>query len=147
MKVSGICITLLVCAVLLISGVSAQNIDQTSGYNVTQVKNYHLPSVVMPMIAGSISQGQTIWYYYSVSSGKTSFTADLNWENTANSLALTVVAPDGTIGPYYDTADGIKDGRVTLVITATGSLTPGTWAVKVYGDRVTGVQTYNLLTK
>lgn len=95
------------------------------------------------MTAGSMSQGQTNWYTYTVPSGTPSLTVDLNWGNPANSLALTVIAPDGTIGPYYDTSG---TGRITLLIKKTGTLAPGTWNIKVYGDHVTGLQRYNLQT-
>jgi len=145
MKVSGICLFILVCAALLVSGVSAQNVDKNAGYNITPVKNLHLHHVVTPMSVGTITQGETDWYYYVVSSGTSSITADLNWGGTSDSLSLTIVAPDGTIGPYYDAADGIANGRITLMITRTGGLAPGTWRFKVYGDQVTGLRSYNFL--
>jgi hypothetical protein len=113
MRVSGISLAILICVVLLVSGVSAQTVDKTPGYSVDVVKSTGLPAVVVPMTVSSISQGQTNWYTYAISSGTSSLTVDLNWGNPANSLALTVIAPDGTIGPYYDTSG---TGRITLLI-------------------------------
>jgi len=145
MNVSGICLFILICAALLVSGVSAQNVDNNAGYTITPVKNLHLPQVATPLTVGSITQGESDWYYYDVSSGTVSIITDLNWGDTSDSLSLTIVAPDGTIGPYYDAADGITNGRITLMITRTGGLAPGTWWFKVYGDQVTGSQSYNFL--
>ena len=80
------------------------------------------------MIAGSITQGQSNWYSYVVPSGKTSITTDLNWGDTSDSLSLTIFAPDGTLGPYYDSADGVTNGRINLAISRPPGLprAPGT---------------------
>jgi hypothetical protein len=83
MNVSGICLSVLVCAVVLISGVSAQNVDYSAGYTVIPAGHLQLPQVVTPMSAGTITQGETDWYYYSVSPGTPSITMDLNWGDTA----------------------------------------------------------------
>jgi hypothetical protein len=145
MKVSGIGLVILVCALVLISGVSAQDVDNNAGYSVTPAKGLVLPSVMSPMTAGSITQGQSKWYYYVVPSGKTSMITDLNWGDTSDSLALTIYAPDGTLGPYYDSSDGVIDGRINLAISRTTGLAPGTWNFLVYGYHVTGSQSYNFV--
>jgi hypothetical protein len=101
----------------------------------------------MPEIArlssASISEGQTHWYSTGVPLAKTSFYSDLYWGAPSNSLTLTIIAPDTTFGPYYDSADGRIDGRINLRITKSGGLTSGTWWSKVYGYRVTGAQSYS----
>jgi hypothetical protein len=71
---------------------------------------------------------------------------DLNWGYIPDSLSLTAIAPDGTIGPYYDAADGVTDGRIFLKISRAGGIAPGTWNFKVYGVRVLGTQSYNFVT-
>ena len=146
MNVSRISIAILVCALVLISGVSAQNVDNSAGYSVAPAGNLYLPAVMSPMTAGSITQGQTNWYSVVVPAGKASLTMDLNWGYIPDSLSLTAIAPDGTIGPYYDAADGVTDGRIFLKISRAGGIAPGTWNFKVYGVRVLGTQSYNFVT-
>lgn len=143
MKVFGIGFFILICAMLFVSGVSAQKVDENGGYTVTPAGNLKLPGIVMPMSAGTINQGETDWYYYYVSPGTSSITTDLNWGDTSDSLSLTIIAPDGTLGPYYDVSDGTTNGRITLGISRLPSLASGTWSFKVYGYRVTGSQGYN----
>jgi hypothetical protein len=146
MNVSGIYLVALLCAALLVSGVSAQNIEKDPGYTITPVNDLNLPDVIQPKTIGTITQGETDWHYYTVTTGTSVLTADLNWGNPSNSLSLTIIAPDGTIGPYYDSADGVLDGRVTLRISRTGGLTTGLWKFKVFGNSVSGTQAYNFLT-
>jgi hypothetical protein len=146
MNVSAIGLVILVCAVVLISGVSAQNIDKNAGYSVTPAGNLFVPAVISPMTAGTITQGQTAWYSLAVPSGKASLITDLNWGYAPDSLTLTILAPDATLGPYYDVSDGTVNGRITLMVSQAGGITPGTWRFKVYGEKVLGSQSYNFVT-
>jgi hypothetical protein len=145
MKVSGTSIAILVCAIVLISGVSAQNVDINAGYSVTPAGDLYLPAVKSPMTVGTITQGETDWYSAVVPSGKASITTDLNWGYVPDSLTLTVIAPDGTLGPYHDSSDGVTDGRILLSFSRTGGIAPGTWMFKVYGENVLGTQSYNFV--
>ena len=130
---------------MLISGVSAQDVGTYNGYSVTRVGNLNLPAIMKPMTVGTISQGQTNWYSVVVPSGKTSITTDLNWGYVPDSLTLTVIAPDGTLGPYHDASDGVTNGRILLSFSRTGGIAPGTWMFKVYGENVLGTQSYNFV--
>jgi hypothetical protein len=143
MNVSGICFIILIGAAVLVSGVSAQTVDNNAGYTVTPAGDLQLPRMFMPMSAATITQGETDWYSYYVSSGTSSITTDLDWGDTSDSLSLTIIAPDGTLGPYYDSADGVTDGEIALLISRSGGLAPGTWNFRVYGNQVTGSQSYN----
>ena len=125
MKVSGISLVILVCALVLISGVSAQNVDTHAGYSVTPAGNLHLPPVMSPMTVGTITQGETDWYSTTVSPGTASLTTDLNWGYVPDSLTLTILAPDATLGPYYDISDGITNGRITLMVITNRRDYPG----------------------
>jgi hypothetical protein len=98
------------------------------------------------MSGGTITQGETDWYSVYVSPGTSSLIMDLNWGYIPDSLTLTVLAPDATLGPFYDSSDGTTNGRITLRVTQAGGLTSGTWTFKVYGDRVLGTQSYNFVT-
>lgn len=145
MKVSVTSLVILVCAIALISGVSAQDVDTSAGYTVTPAGNLHLPPVMSPMTAATIAQGETDWYSIVVPSGTASITTDLNWGYVPDSLTLTVIAPDGTLGPYHDASDGVMDGRIFLTFSRTGGIAPGTWQFKVYGETVFGIQSYNFV--
>jgi hypothetical protein len=142
MKVHWLALLLVIGAAIAIPSVSAKIVEEKDGYIVTSGDN----TIILPDIArfssASISQGQTHWYSTAVPAGKTSFYADLYWGNPANSLALTITAPDATFGPYYDSADGTIDGRINLRISKSGGLASGTWGSRVYGYLVTGVQSY-----
>jgi hypothetical protein len=146
MRVSVIGLVFLVCAIVLISGVSAQDVEKNAGYSVAPAGSLILPTVMSPMTAGSITTGETDWYSVTVPSGAASITVDLNWGYAPDILSLSAIAPDGTIGPYYDAADGVTDGRIYLTISRTGGIAPGAWKFKVYGENVLGSQGYNFVT-
>lgn len=145
MKETGTILAILVCAVVLISGVSAQDSDTSNGYVVTPGESLHLPAVMSPMTAGTITQGETDWYSYVVPPGTTSLTVDLNWGYAPDSLTLTAIAPDGTLGPYHDADDGATNGRIFLTFSKSSGLAAGTWVFKVYGEKVLGAQSYNFV--
>ena len=93
-----------------------------------------------------IIQGQTSYFSAYIPS-QPGFTVDLNWGNSANSLQLTVFAPDGSVlGPYYDSADGRNDGRICLYFSkGSGTTIPaGTYYLRVCGYHVTGTQSYTV---
>lgn len=126
-----------------------EHVDQDGGYIVTPAslddRSFGIVPIV-PLVAGSITQGQANWYSRLVTSGTTSMIVDLNWADTSDSLTLTIYAPDGTLGPYYDADDGRIDGRVYLLISQFGGLTEGTWYYKIYGERIQGSQGYTFVT-
>ncbi len=88
----------------------------------------------------TITQGETDWYCKYISSS--SFSVYLVWNNPSNSLTLTIYSPNGDVyGPYYDADDGRIDGKIALNVE---DAEHGTWYFKVYGEKVSGVQTYSL---
>jgi hypothetical protein len=143
MNVHWLVLFLVIGAAMTVPAVSAKIVEEKNGYLVTTVDD----SIRLPEMArfasSSISQGQTQWYSTYVPSGKTSFYTDLFWGNPSNSLELTISAPGATFGPYYDSADGMSDGRIYLRIYRYGGLATGTWGSGVYGYRVTGTQSYS----
>ena len=92
----------------------------------------------------SISQGQTITHYMSVGSGVNYLEVDLNWGDTSDSLTLSVYTPSGSkLGTYHDSYDGSTNGRIRLNINPSqGYVQQGTWKFKVYGESVSGTQSY-----
>ena len=142
MKVHVLAIVLIIGMAAAIPVASAQIIEEKDGYIVATEDNSRHLVEVSRISASSITQGQTQWYSTSVSSGKTAFYADLSWGQPSSSLALTISPPGTSLGPYYDGADGVVDGRINIRVTSGGSLTPGTWWSKVYGYSVSGSQSY-----
>jgi len=143
MKVFGLCLVILVGTVMLVPGVMAQHGEKNPGYHVSPAGNLHMPAGFTTLITASIIQGETDWYYYYVPSGTPSIITDLDWSDSSDSLSLTIIAPDQTLGPYYDAADGSTNGRISLEISRAGDLAPGTWTFRVYGAQVSGTRWYN----
>jgi hypothetical protein len=146
MKVHGIVCLIVIGAILFVPAVSAQVIENKDGYIVSTADDalagVRLP-VSSPMSSSVISQGETHTYTRYVNPGTTSIISDLNWGDTADSLSLTFIAPDATLGPYYDAADGVIDGRIYLRISKTTGVASGTWWNRIYGYRVTGSEDYS----
>lgn len=146
MKVHWLVLLFVIGAALAVPVASAQPFDKNNGYTITPGHDaIRLPHVAR-LASGSVSQGQSQYYSSSVPTGKTAFYADLNWGNSANSLRLSIVAPDASFGPFYDSADGVTDGRINIVISRPSGIASGTWYSQVYGYQVTGTQSYTYST-
>ncbi|AKB28676.1 hypothetical protein MSSIT_1957 [Methanosarcina siciliae T4/M] len=93
-----------------------------------------------------IIQGQTIKHYVGVGSGINYLEVDLNWGDTSDSLTLSVYTPSGSkVGTYRDNYDGSVNGRICLdIYPSQGYVEQGTWQFKVYGESVSGSQSYTL---
>jgi len=74
--------------------------------------------------------------YYNdvVPEGKQHEWVDLDWKDPSKNLKLTVFAPDATLGPYSDNADGKKDGRIFLDIASRLNVTAGHWFFRVQNE-------------
>lgn len=92
----------------------------------------------------SITQGQTITHNVNVGSGVNYLEVDLNWGDTSDSLTLSVYTPSGSkLGTYRDNSDESVNGRIRLDIDPSqGYVQQGTWKFKVYGESVSGTQSY-----
>ncbi|QYZ78690.1 hypothetical protein E2N92_04235 [Methanofollis formosanus] len=65
----------------------------------------------------------------------------LDWSGHSGgpySVALTIYPPgnNGHFGPYYDSADGRSDEKITLSFSDSSGLPSGTWQFYVFGDDV-----------
>ncbi len=95
----------------------------------------------------TITQGQTVYHQAQVAGGNTSMSFDLKWMNANDDLRLSVYTPDGhVLGPYTDSSDGKKDGRINLEVDNPSGVSGGTWSFKVTGSNVTGKDEYYLRT-
>jgi len=144
MKVHWLALLIIVGLALAVPTVSAKIVEEKNGYVVTTVDNASRLAEISSLSSYTLTQGQTRWHTSIVPSGATTFISDLNWGMPSNSLSLTIYTPDLSIlGPYYDAADGVVDGRIYLKISRSTGLASGTWSSKVYGSSITGTQTYS----
>jgi hypothetical protein len=142
MRVHWLIISIILVAALAVPAVSAKIIEEKDGYVVSTVDGLTPFGRMAMFSSGAITQGETDWFTTSVASGKTRFYADLNWGDTSDSITLTLFPPGSVLGPYYDSSDGIIDGRINIRITKSPALTPGTWYSGIYGASVSGSQSY-----
>ncbi len=143
----GVIVTMLLL-IALSTVVSASEQNSTiskDGYHVEPVKTTGINPISIKSVYAYITQGMTNWHPKTVSSYITSMNVDLNWGVPANSLRLKIYSPDGyTFGPYYDSFDGVNNGRINLNIINSNGIAQGTWYYEVYGERVTGTQGYSI---
>ena len=93
----------------------------------------------------NVTQGELKSFHRQMPGGLREFTYDLYWQDPNTSLKLTIFAPDGKMGPYYDESDGIKNGRIYLLISRPEGIAPGDWYAVVEGVSVNGTQQFMLL--
>ncbi|MEA2034461.1 MAG: hypothetical protein U9N40_03065 [Euryarchaeota archaeon] len=93
----------------------------------------------------SIKQGEKKSFHRQMPENLDRFTYDLLWGDVQDSLKLTLFAPDGMMGPYYDDSDGIVNGRIYLQISRSGGIEPGDWYAVVEGVQVDGTRQFMLL--
>ena len=135
-------VVLLLCTTSAVVSAKELPLAVTGGYLVVPS---HTTGVKPLTVYDSITQGETNWEYQQVSSYTNSLNVDLDWGKPSNSLQLTIYSPDGYVfGPYYDSSDGVIDGRINLYIGNTNGIAEGTWMYKIYGYSVSGTQTYSI---
>lgn len=93
----------------------------------------------------SIKEGELKSFHRRMPENLSRFTYDLLWEDAQDSLKLTIFAPDGMMGPYYDDSDGKVNGRIYLQISRPDGIEPGDWYAVVEGEQVDGTQQFMLL--
>jgi len=145
MRVHWIVLLILIGAALFAPAVSAQIGKEKAKYVVAPAYNVGSADQfdrISTRAIHTINQGQLDTYSNYVSSGTTSMTYDLNWGDTSDSLSLALIAPDATLGPYYDNIDGQTDGRIYITVSRSSGLAQGTWYTRVYGSQITGTEDY-----
>jgi hypothetical protein len=66
--------------------------------------------------------------------------------DTTDPISVTIITPDKTLGPYYDTSDGVADGRIDLKISNPESMTPGLWKFLVHSRKTISYGSLNNLS-
>ena len=77
--------------------------------------------------------------------GVENFTCDLNWINPESELKLTIFAPDGMMGPYYDDSDGLTNGRIFFRISRPQGIESGEWYAVIEAEKTEEEQPFIFL--
>lgn len=136
-KIIGFVLMVMIVSISLTGATSSQD----DKYTVVPIKS---DDIVTPRwVSDTITQGETNWHSKPVSSYTTSLHVDLNWGDTSDSLRLKIYSPsDQLIGTFYDSSDGVIDGRININIYNPEGIELGTWHYQVYGYRVKGTEDY-----
>ncbi|HOW15559.1 hypothetical protein [Methanosarcina sp.] len=159
-KVLMLCMVAGMLIVPVASAEEEHTLNSADKDNLVSAKNDKVDYIVSPSEDSSdtenpvsilstqyISQGQAINHYVSVGSGVDYLEVDLNWGDTSDSLTLKIYNPSGTQigGTYRDSSDGSVNGRIHINITpSSGDVQQGTWRFRVYGESVSGTESYTL---
>jgi hypothetical protein len=164
MKIPQILVLCIIMAFMAVPAVSAKTGTAGAGKNVnkaTTVDYIVSPAtesspktgnpVMVPLSTQYLSKGQTITHGVSITSATVKYLeVDLNWGVASKSLALTAYTPSGTnLGTYHDNYDGkVLNGRIRLNIYPSSKvyIEKGNWKFKVYGESVSGTQSYTFNT-
>ena len=79
----------------------------------------------------TLDPGERRFFAVPVREGASHHWVDVDWGASAGDLALLICPPDGCLGPYTDTDDGVIDGRIFLDISSAEGLAPGDWYYKI----------------
>lgn len=138
----------MMCAVLLLAlyTVPAGAIDlpeTEKKYIVVPLDEYSTPKAAP--ITGTIRQGETCVYTYSVPSGKSKLEVHFEWTSgTANDLSLKIYTPaDQALGSYYDEFDGQNDNKIPVILKR-DPIQRGTWTFEITGNNVNGSEAFSL---
>jgi hypothetical protein len=151
MKKFGILLIAIALA-MLVSCASAATMDHfetkkidMGGYNVT-IPDISAPTMGVKTVYGTITQGETDWVSTDVSGYYTQLCVRLNWGDASDSLRLRIYSPDYYVSKYYyDTTDGgDDDGYIPVNVDNPDGIAEGTWWYEIYGDDVTGTQSYSI---
>lgn len=151
MKTWKLFVLCIVVSMMAVSVVSAK--EDSSAVPVKEVSpasqsiniNY-IDNLVSTCTSSGLKQGQTHTSKLNIGKKVKSITIECDWGNPKNSLTLTVIAPDGKkYGPYSDSYNGKKDGNTGVKLTKnTGAWAATPWTIKVYGQKVSGTQTFGV---
>ncbi|MFA5237871.1 MAG: hypothetical protein WC362_08475 [Methanoregula sp.] len=101
-------------------------------YTVNTVTVTSSANIPLNNLLFTTASGTSAFYRQTVKTGAHETWIDLAWPSRLNAaLDLMVYAPDATLGPFKDTADGISDSRIFLDIAGEGNVTPGDWYYRV----------------
>ena len=98
-------------------------------------------------ISSSVMQGQMRYFNHYVAPGSTKIDIELLWTLPPdyNSLKLKVINPRGlTVSEFTDTSDNTNPNGSIILLLEFDNL-PGVWRLEVFGESVTGLQSFDLI--
>ncbi|MDV0441210.1 hypothetical protein [Methanorbis furvi] len=94
--------------------------------------------------SGTVTQGETKTYSYTVPAGSTTLSVKVVWGTTASNLGLIVQTPNSIgYGEFDDATDGSTNGSLALQFQD-NPLQSGQWLFFVRGKSVTGSQSFTI---
>lgn len=143
MKISVVVLCVFAVCLLFISPVYAYGELDTQDFTLSLLGEQEILSPKAAPIYGSVRDGERDSIQYPLPLGKTKLEISLSWSNPQNVLSMTITRPDGYSYPTFDDSyDGSVDGRISLGIT--GNIQGGDWIILIYGEDVSGIQSYVL---
>jgi len=112
--------------------------------NATEKERYGIDEVILSgdgyrildRLKWHIRKGTSVAFFQSIPAGSGNITCNLNWQDANSSLKFTIFAPDGMMGPYYDSSDGRTDGRIFLQVSREATLSSGDWYVVIEPEKI-----------
>jgi len=133
MKWYGIALGLIFLAIVLIllaPGIPSASPPQSSTPGDREI------SISDPLfIQNATTAGNTAFFSKYVSEETPFILVDLYSGEPGDPLALTIITPDKTLGPFDDTSDGRVDGRIFLKIFRDNGMKPGLWKFEVHSRK------------
>jgi len=84
---------------------------------------------------GTMTGNNSALFSKNVTAGTRYIIVSLYSGDITDPISVTVIAPDRTLGPFYDESDGIVDGRIDLKISNPDQVTPGTWKFLIHSNK------------
>lgn len=125
--------------------ISELNLSQKREMGLEDAVTDRSGDVIIGRMDQPITQGEKKSFHREMPENLDRFTYDLLWMEKQDSLKLTIFAPDGMMGPYYDDSDGIVNGRIFLQVSRPEGIEPGDWYAVVEGEKVEGTGQFMLL--
>lgn len=81
--------------------------------------------------AGHPLSGTTRFFRDTLPAGTPRYWMDITWNDPSRNLQVTVFSPEGSLGPYSNTANGRIDGRIFLALGKDPALPSGDWYYEI----------------
>lgn len=94
----------------------------------------NLSHPVLPPMNLTMGEKTAIFSKY-VGAGTQSLIVSLYSGDRSDPLSVTIITPDKTLGPFYDSSDGKADGRIDLKITIPDTTPGGYWKFLIHSRK------------
>jgi hypothetical protein len=140
MKVPWIVLSSLVCLVIVLALVLPGAIPPASPPALPA--EGRLPGTLpngsgtaVPVPNGTVHQERTALFSKTIAAGTPYIIVSLYSGDLDDPISVTVITPDSTLGPFYDSSDGKMDGRIELKISNPDTMKAGTWKFVIHSRK------------